>query len=151
MLTGFAFYFTVYIVAVEVLTALIPSFNPNAKQAIGVSTSTTGSALWLVFISLVILPPIVEEILFRGFLYSGLKNKFRKLTAALITSAIFASLHLIEGVSGLLWIAALDTFILSMVLIMLREKTGKLWASMGLHMVKNLVAFVYLFNLTKWF
>ena len=41
----------------------------------------------------------------------------------------------------------LDTFILSLVLIYLREKTGGLWASITLHAFKNGVAFVALFAL----
>jgi membrane protease YdiL (CAAX protease family) len=48
---------------------------------------------------------------------------------------------------GLLYIAGLDTFILSLFLIYLREKTDGLWASMALHALKNGVAFVALFVL----
>jgi len=51
------------------------------------------------------------------------------------------------GAAGPLYIAALDTFILSLVLIYLREKTGSLWASITLHAVKNGVAFMALFVL----
>jgi membrane protease YdiL (CAAX protease family) len=70
------------------------------------------------------------------------------LSAALLTSAIFAAAHLPEGGSGgPLYIAAIDTFILSLVLIYLRIKTGNLWASITLHALKNGVAFVALFVL----
>jgi len=47
----------------------------------------------------------------------------------------------------LLWIAALDTFILSFVLIYLKEKTGSLWPPIGLHMLKNSLAFISIFIL----
>jgi membrane protease YdiL (CAAX protease family) len=68
--------------------------------------------------------------------------------AVILTSLIFASAHLPEGgAAGLLYIAALDTFILSLVLIYLREKTGGLWASITLHAIKNGIAFVALFVL----
>lgn len=145
MLIGLGIYLFTYYVFVIVVQRIVPSLNVNQKQDLGFSTSTTGNQLWLVFISLVILPPIIEEILFRGFLYTGLRTKLHKITAAVITSAIFASLHLIEGTSGILWIAGLDTFILSLVLVYLREKTDKLWAPMGLHMTKNFLAFATLF------
>jgi membrane protease YdiL (CAAX protease family) len=90
----------------------------------------------------------VEEILFRGFLYSGLKKSLPKIWAVLLTCTIFAAPHLLEGgSSGLLWVAGIDTFILSLVLIWLREKTGRLYASMGLHALKNFIAFASLFLL----
>jgi membrane protease YdiL (CAAX protease family) len=105
-------------------------------------------ALTLTFVSLVILPPITEEILVRGFLYSSLKKALPLIWAALLTSAMFAIAHLPEGgASGPLYIAALDTFVLSLVLIYLREKTGGLWASITLHAIKNGVAFAALFIL----
>ena len=44
-----------------------------------------------------------------------------------------------------LWIGALDTFILSLFLVFLREATGNLWAGITLHATKNLVAFITLF------
>ena len=105
----------------------------------------------LVFISLVLLPPVVEEIVARGFLYTGLRSKLPKIVAALITSALFAAAHLQWGSGApLLWVAALDTFTLSLVLVYLREKTGGLAASMGVHMLKNGLAFVVLFDITRF-
>src|SRR5262249_37045858 len=105
-----------------------------------------GSALWLVFISLVILPPITEEIMIRGFLFTGLRSKLSLIKAGLITSVLFAIPHLQPG-SGqpLLWMAGVDTFILSLILVYLREKTGSLAASIGVHAIKNFVAFLALF------
>ncbi len=104
--------------------------------------------LILTFISLVILPPLAEEIMVRGFLYSSLKKAMPVAWAVIATSAIFAAAHLPEGgAAGPLYIAALDTFVLSLVLIYLREKTGSLWSSITLHMIKNGVAFVALFIL----
>lgn len=145
MLLGLAMYLATYFFFVLVLEKLVPSFNVNQKQDLGFSGNTTGNQLWLVFVSLVILPPIIEEILFRGFLYTGLRTKMHKITAALITSLLFCLPHLLEGSFGILWVAGLDTFILSLVLVYLREKTDKLWAPMGLHLSKNFLAFAFLF------
>lgn len=145
---GYLIYIIPFFIIVELLHHFIPGFNINQKQEIGFNYNTHGQILWLVFISLVLLPPIVEEILFRGFLYSGLKTKLPKIYAAILTSAIFASLHLLEGQRSLLWIAGLDTFILSIVLVFLLEKTGNLYASIGLHMLKNTIAFVVLFHIS---
>jgi membrane protease YdiL (CAAX protease family) len=142
---GFLGYFFIYILIVSIVKQFAPGLNEGQQQQLGFN-NPSGVQLPFVFISLVILPPIAEELLVRGFLYSGLKKGLPLIWAVLLTSGLFGIAHLQAG-SGepLLWIAALDTFSLSLVLIYLREKTGSLWASIGLHMLKNLIAFLGLF------
>lgn len=145
-LLGFGVYFLSYLVVIASLQRLIPSLNLEQEQDILFSLTTSGAALVLVFVALVLLTPLTEEILTRGFLYSGLRTKFAIVPAAIITSLLFAAAHLQWGSAApLLWVAAVDTFILSLVLVYLREKTGGLWASIGLHAIKNAIAFMVLF------
>lgn len=145
-LAGFGFYFIAYAALLAAVSALIPSLNLNQQQQIGFQDAHSVAQLTMAAISLVVLPPLAEEILMRGFLYTSLRGYMSKLVAALITSVIFASGHLQWGDGApLLWVAAIDTFVLSMVLVSLREKTGRLWAGVGLHALKNGVAFMVLF------
>ena len=146
-LSGFVTYFIVYAILIDATTRLIPSLNINQQQSIGFNNATTVAELLMAFASLVILPPIAEEIIFRGFLYQGLRRKWSFRTATVITSVLFATPHLLEGAGGLLWVGAIDTFVLSIILCYLREKTGRLAASMGVHALKNGVAFIALFIL----
>jgi membrane protease YdiL (CAAX protease family) len=146
-LSGLAVYYPIYIVA-ALTAAWLLKVNLNQTQSIGFNGSYSGWQLAVVFVSLVILPPIAEEIMFRGFLFSGLKKKLPVIWAALFTSLLFAVPHLLEsGSGGLLWIAGIDTFILSMVLCWLRQKTDRLYAGMGLHALKNFIAFATLYLL----
>ena len=139
-------YYILYLLTVGIVSHYVPSLNVNEQQQIGFSNVHGALPLIFTFISLVVLPPIAEEIMVRGFLYSTLKKAFPTIWAVILTSAIFASAHLPEGgAAGPLYIAALDTFVLSLVLIYLREKTGSLWASITLHAIKNGIAFVALF------
>lgn len=139
-------YYVLYLLAVGVVTHFVPSLNVDQQQQIGFTDVQGFLQLAATFVSLVVLPPLTEEIMFRGFLYGSLKKGAPTAVAVIATSLIFASLHLAEGGSGgPLYIAALDTFILSLVLIYLREKTGSLWASITLHSFKNFVAFTALF------
>lgn len=142
---GYGVYIALFIVASKLVEVLIPAVDLDQKQQLGFDK--VGSAqLPFVFISLVILPPLVEELVVRGFLYTGLKQKLPRLRAALLTSVIFGVAHLQAGSGApLLWVAAIDTFILSMVLINLKERTGNLWAPICLHALKNLIAFLSLF------
>ncbi|MBC7708293.1 CPBP family intramembrane metalloprotease [Polaromonas sp.] len=139
-------YYVLYLLTVTVISKLVPGLDVNQEQQIGFSNIQGTVPLVLTFISLVILPPLTEEILVRGFLYTSLKKALPLIWAAVVTSLIFAAAHLPEGgAAGPLYIAAIDTFVLSLVLIYLREKTGSLWASITLHAVKNGVAFFALF------
>lgn len=147
VLAGWAVYFVGYLVILEIIDRFVYKVNTDQQQALGFS-GANGWQLPFVFIALVILPPITEELLVRGFLYSGLRNKLHIIWAALITSALFAAAHLQAGNGNkLLWSAAIDTFVLSFVLIYIKEKTGSLAACIGLHMLKNGIAFLGLFVL----
>lgn len=144
----FVAYFVTLIATMALVTVVFPGINQDQKQQIGFENAAGLIALILVFCSLVILPAFVEEIMVRGFLYGGLVKKFSKISAALIASLIFATAHLqLGGGESPLWVAAIDTFILSMFLIWLREKTGNLWAGIAVHAIKNSLAFVTIFIL----
>ena len=145
-LPAFVIYFIVLIMVLGLVGQFLPGVNLDQEQQVGFDHATGTGSLVIVFFCLVILPPIAEEILVRGFLYSGLRRKLRPLVAALIASVVFGSAHLQLG-SGAppLYVAAIDTFVLSMVLIGLRERTSSLWAGMVVHAIKNALAFSVLF------
>jgi membrane protease YdiL (CAAX protease family) len=139
-------YYILYIIAVVIIGAIIPGLNVNQTQQIGFNSVHGVLPLLLAFVSLVVVPPLAEEIAMRGFLYTGLKKWLPKIISGLVVSVLFGAAHLAEGGSaGPLWIGAMDTFILSLVLVFLREKTGNLWAGITLHALKNGAAFISLF------
>jgi membrane protease YdiL (CAAX protease family) len=141
-------YFLIYALSVGVVSHFVPGFNADQQQQIGFNDVQGSVAMSLTFVSLVVLPPLAEEIMVRGFLYGTFKKVMPMMGAVLVTSAMFAAAHLPEGgADGPLYIAALDTFVLSLVLIYLREKTAGLWAPITLHAVKNGIAFLFLFVL----
>ncbi len=86
----------------------------------------------LVVISLMValIGPVVEEIFFRGFLYSALKKRLNVTAAMVVSACIFSLLH--TNVLGFLPIVFLGIF-----LAYLREKTGSLIPSITVHMVHN--------------
>lgn len=144
-------YFVAYIAIANIVKLVIPAVNLEQEQQLGFE-NVSNLQLPLVFISLVILPPIVEEIMTRGFLYTGLKKGLPHLPAMIIASSIFAVAHLQAGSGApLLWVAAIDTFVLSMFLIALRDKTDGLWSPILLHGLKNFIAFlsIFVFSVVK--
>lgn len=100
------------------------------------------------FLFLIFLVPIIEEFFFRGTLQPYLLQKLSKRylsghlsLANLITSVLFAALHLLQH--SLLWSAA--TFFPSLIFGWLRERTGKTWPAIALHVYYNF-SYFYLFN-----
>jgi len=139
-------YYVLYLIIVSLASWLVPGFNADQQQEIGFDNVSGLLQLSAVFLSLVVIVPIAEEIMVRGFLYTSLKKAMRLVPAVILTSLMFAVAHLqTGGEAGPLYVAAVDTFILSLVLIYLREKTGSLWASIYLHGFKNFVAFMAIF------
>lgn len=142
----FLIYLGVLLTVTSLIRYFLPGIDADQEQQLGFSKDIAGQGLVLVFIALVILPPLMEEILIRGFLYTGLRAKLNKIAAAIIASIVFGVAHLQLG-SGAppLWIVAVDTFILSLFLIYLRERTGSIWSGIFVHGIKNGLAFLVLF------
>ena len=97
-------------------------------------TSLPISLLFLIIVGLV--APLLEEIIFRGFLFGTLRNSFGPRRSMVYSSLLFAALHQSP-------VAFLPVFFLAMVLAYLYEKTGSLWPSIILHMVNNTVATLF--------
>ncbi len=141
-------YFIVTFIVLGFVSNFIPSVNVNQEQQIGFESASGTLQLGLVFLALAVFVPIAEEVMVRGFLYSGLRRKLGRTAAMITASVLFGIAHLQLG-SGAppLYVVAIDTFILSMFLIALREKTGSLWAGILVHSLKNGLAFLALFVL----
>jgi membrane protease YdiL (CAAX protease family) len=144
---GFICYIVIYAVVLMLVSSLLP-INTAQEQAVGFAHDVRGLGLVLAFFSLAVLPPLVEETVFRGFLFGTLRRRNVSFWwSAIIVSVLFGSMHLFGGGKGsvVIWIAFLDTLVLSIVLCYLREKTGSIWASIGVHALKNTLVFVNLF------
>ena len=142
---GFVVFYGLLFAVTAILTLLIPSFNTGAPQDVGFNVLSTPLDQAVALIGLVILPALGEETLIRGYLYSGLRSRWAFWPAMLVTSLLFGAAHLSTGVSGTLWAAGVSTFILSVVLIYLRERSGALYAPIMVHGLNNLVAFMAYF------
>jgi membrane protease YdiL (CAAX protease family) len=103
------------------------------QQAIVSQFPRTAIGIAMFTLVAVILAPVFEEILFRGFLFRGLANSFGWVWGALISSAIFGAAHL-----------QLDVFLplaaLGFVLAWAYHRTGSLWTNITMHALFNTIA-----------
>ncbi|HVK86760.1 MAG TPA: CPBP family intramembrane glutamic endopeptidase [Kofleriaceae bacterium] len=90
-----------------------------------------GSPAWLPIVMVVVLPPLGEELAFRGLIFGGLRRSLSVTDAFLISSFAFAVLHLA--------IPSLVThFPLGLYLCWLRHRSGSLWPGVLAHACHNL-------------
>lgn len=143
--------FVVYLLLASCITALFslfPWFNAEQAQDVGFSTYIVGFDRIIAFLTLVVVAPFFEEVIFRGWLYGKLRNKFSR-SFTEITSIIFSTLlvSLLFGLIHMQWNVGVNVFAMSIVLCAMREITGTIHSGIILHMLKNGVAFYLLYIL----
>lgn len=150
--------FTAWIVAFplvlflsQVLEAFITKiFNLTAlpeQVAVKYLKATFHESLYftLAVISIVILAPLIEETLFRGFLQSYIRKHLGSRQAIVITSFCFSLFHFSfdQGVGNISIILSL--FVLALFLGFLYEKRGSLLAPITLHATFNAISVINLY------
>lgn len=133
--------FLVYLLLASVVTQIFmvfPWFQADQAQDVGFSGIFDFGGKLIAFIALVVVAPIAEEVIFRGWLYGKLRSRMGMIMAILITSVLFGIMH------GQ-WNVGVNVFAMSIVLCGLREVTGTIYAGILLHMVKNGIAFYLLY------
>lgn len=95
------------------------------------------SNLIVTLISTGLIGPIIEELMFRGIIYTELKNKFSNMKSILITTAFFALIHINI-------IQILYAFALGFILIYVYEKYKNIKAPIILHMASNITTTLFL-------
>lgn len=117
----------------NIITSVIISIIPWPQSWMN-SYATNSAAIdgsLMAWLTAVLMAPVLEEIVFRGLMYTRLKKGLGMIAAAIMTSLIFGIAH-----GTIIW--AIYTFIFSMVLIWIFEKFQSLTACILLHMAYNL-------------
>lgn len=152
--------------ALTSIFSIFPWFQISEAQDVGFNNLFVTSDRIFAFITLVIIAPIAEELIFRGFLYQKIKNLFYQKSTeksphrerktrhkSEITAIIIASLitSVAFGVMHGQWNVGVNVFAMSIVLCIMREITGSIYSGVLLHMLKNAIAFYLLYIATMGF
>lgn len=98
----------------------------------------TGPPMLLVIVSVVVMAPIFEEIFFRGFMFSGIKESRLGARGAIIITALTWSV--IHFQYDLYTIATI--FVLGIVLGIARLRTNSLYITIAMHATVNAIAMI---------
>ena len=116
-------------VITSVLIGLIP-WPQSWMDSYMMNSSVIDNSL-IAWLTAVLMAPVLEEVVFRGLMYTRLKKGMTIVTATVLTSLAFGIMH-----GTIIW--AIYTFIFSIVLIWVFEKFRSLTANIILHMAYNL-------------
>jgi len=123
-------------VVLILVSVLVPSFNANQAQT-NEFTGSSASHSSLAIIALVLLPPVLEETIFRGFLFPALAKKWGVGWGAVLSSAIFGIAHAQANIS-------IYTFVLGLLLCFMYVRLKSIYPGMAVHMLNNYLAFLAL-------
>ncbi len=113
-------------------------FNVKSSETIFSSISLNLSIRSLLFIQLVLLTPLMEELFFRGFLIKTLENfKLNSTWIVFITSLLFMALHASYNIFDSVMI-----FLLGIILSVLRIRFNSLISPILIHSIINLTYFI---------
>ena len=94
---------------------------------------------WLALLSLVVAAPIMEEFIFRGFLFSQLRNTRLGGWGAIITTSFLWTIIHVQYEPMILYVL----FILGIFLGYLRYKYNSLYLVIGIHALNNMIPFIF--------
>jgi membrane protease YdiL (CAAX protease family) len=103
--------------------------------------SSTASRFVLAFLATAT-APLVEEIIYRGILYSALQRAIGVAWTVVCVSVLFASVHVIQYYNNISVIAAIG--VLSLTLTLVRAYTGRLLPCFIIHLVFNGLQSLYI-------
>lgn len=119
-----SFYLDIQIPGYEVQENILPFFGESNLDLI------------MAGVAIILIAPITEEILFRGFFLRALSNKWGVFYGSIISALIFSLLHYP-------WQSFIPIFILGLIInsLVIRYKT--IWPAIGFHMFNNSLVFIF--------
>ena len=117
-------------IAYSILTGALKVKMPNTNAQLLSSGAKTPFGLIAVFLLVGVIAPVAEEVLFRGVVFSGLRDSWGEGWAIVVSSVLFGVIHLQP-------LVMIPTAILGLLLAKIFSMTRSLWASIALHSAYN--------------
>ncbi len=121
--------------------------RPKAKLPIETFFHDRGSALLLMLVS-VLLAPVLEETIFRGFIYPVIARSFGIAASVIITGTLFGLLHSAQLWGG--WIQIAMLVVVGIIFTYVRAATRTVVASYLLHLSYNSFLFLVFLVSSHW-
>jgi membrane protease YdiL (CAAX protease family) len=127
-----------YIVVITALAFVVHPSQKDVAKDLGVNAGTLAAVLAGFLI--VVVAPVSEEIFFRGFMFTGFRRRFGWPLAAIVSSLLWAALHLTTSN----YAATGQLAALGVILAVLYYRTDSIYPTIGVHVLNNALAFAVL-------
>jgi membrane protease YdiL (CAAX protease family) len=118
------------------INTIVPYVSPNTERLGHLNAAPVLNSPSMVFWSVLLcafLLPLIEEVVFRGFIYAGLRNRWGVRWAIAATAVLFALIFLPTS-------AFIPTLLIGAILTGMYEMSGSLWPGLAARAVLNIIA-----------
>jgi CAAX protease family protein len=122
-------------IALLMIGGLVTHFWGGSKTQLDLLVESSIPARWATAFVAVFTAPLVEELIYRGVLYSALERTLGKIIGVIVVSLLFAGVHVFQYIDNIAVIAVIS--LLSVTLTLTRAYTGKVLPSFIIHLVFN--------------
>ncbi|MBR6404142.1 MAG: ABC transporter permease [Eubacterium sp.] len=124
----------------NIVSNLISVLFPQQYEAtdIGLEQTLMGDNIWFTILVVALAPAICEELLFRGFIQSGFKNKYRPVTGIILVSLVFGAYHTS-------FIRFIPTAMLGGCFAVILYYTESIFLTMIMHFINNTLAVLFMY------
>jgi membrane protease YdiL (CAAX protease family) len=123
--------FLMALISILLSSVLFPAPSPSGIEKL----PNAASSLVLVLVFGSLMGPVLEEIVFRGFVFKVVEDVYAASLAVPVTTVLFAGLHLSQLGSN--WPAFLVILVVGYLLTLVRQKTGSIIPSIIMHTTYN--------------
>ena len=125
----------------NIISTFLYQFFPESFDQMnsGLAETLMGDNVLISFLIVAVTPAICEEMMFRGFIYSGFRSKYRKWSAIVLVSFIF-------GVYHTSLIRLIPTMMLGICFAMIVFYTDSIFPAMVMHCINNAVGVIGMYK-----
>jgi len=116
---------------------LVSSLEADPTSLLPLEFTETGLGLAIIVVLAVVVAPFAEEIFFRGFIFTGIGNRYGYGWGAVVSALLFSLAHMQPA-------ALLPIFMLGLLLAWLYMKTGSIWVCIFTHLAYNSLALLFM-------
>lgn len=122
-------------VGVFVIVGILNSFLGSADNELQKILRSSRTAVFIVAFLATFSAPLVEELVYRGVLYSAFQKTFNKTVAVIFVTTVFAAVHFLQYYPD--YTTLISITILSLIITLIRAKTDNLLPCFAFHTMIN--------------
>lgn len=128
------------LLAIQILSQLLSRVLPEKESPFDQLLKSSQQVRIAVAVLAVFTAPLVEEVIYRGMLFSSLRNRIGLIATVIVVTATFAGVHVFQNRGA--WVSISGLTVLSLALTMVRARTKSVLPCVFIHTLNNAVASV---------